>query len=129
MQNVYKYDYTCVVFHSLRKFRTWKWWIKQTLDNFVVEILFSSIFWCSLRNLVCMRHTFSKICWNMAFSNISRRNEKENVTYYLFLMTRCSRLCLHEIPSKYILLAPFFFFIHKYVLNNAHEKGVFKEMR
>ena len=25
----------------------------------------------------------------MAFSNISRRYEKENVTYYLFLMTRC----------------------------------------
>ena len=104
MHNVYKYDYTCVVFHSLRKVWTWKWWIKQTSDNFVVEILFSSIFLCSLRNPVRMRRTFSKICWNMAFSNISERNEKENATYYLFLMTRCYKTMLVRYPTLSLII-------------------------
>ena len=89
MHNVYNYDYHCVVYHSLRKDWTLIWWIKQMSDSFVVEIVFSSIFWCSLRNPVCMRRTFSKMYRNIAFFNISWRNEKENATYYLFLMTRC----------------------------------------
>ena len=31
----------------------------------------------------------------MAFSNISRRYEKENATHYLFLMTRCLGVYIH----------------------------------